>query len=411
MLTRFLERVKIGGCRAAATPPTRWDNAATMLAAYRPVLAVPAVRRAVLLGFLVRMPMFTVGVLVTVHIVTTLGRSYAAAGVAASVLLAAISLGAPWRGRLLDRLGLRRVVGPATLVQVGVAATAPFVPYAGLLVVLAVSGLFVVPGHALIRQSLITAVPAGQRRTALSLDGMLLELSAAIGPGIALAIATATSTRWTLLVVLLCGVLAGALLWWQDLPIHAEEAPAEPFARSAWLGRRFLAILLACATATVILSATDLGIVAALREHGRPALIGIAFAAWSLGSLVGGLIYGARGEALPLAGLLAALALVTALPAAAPGPWTFVGAVALAGVCCQPVITAGVEAVTAVVPDRARGEALGWHATSMTGGSALGAPAAGMVIDQTGARGAFLGVAALGLVVALGGSGLLARRR
>ena len=50
---------------------------------YRPVWAVPAVRRAVALGFLVRMPMFTIGILVTIHVVTALGRSYTAAGVAA----------------------------------------------------------------------------------------------------------------------------------------------------------------------------------------------------------------------------------------------------------------------------------------------------------------------------------------
>jgi len=141
---------------------------------YRPVWAVPAVRRAVALGFLVRMPMFTIGILVTIHVVTALGRSYTAAGVAAMVSTAAIGLGAPWRGRLLDRYGLRAVVGPAILVQLLVGAAIPFLPYAPLLAALAVSGLFVIPGHALIRQTLITAVPADRRRTALSLDGIVL---------------------------------------------------------------------------------------------------------------------------------------------------------------------------------------------------------------------------------------------
>ncbi|HQK30292.1 MAG TPA: MFS transporter, partial [Phycicoccus sp.] len=64
-----------------------------MWSAYRAVFAVPAVRRAVLLGFLVRMPMFTIGLLVTVHIVTDLGRSYGEAGIAATVLLASIAIG------------------------------------------------------------------------------------------------------------------------------------------------------------------------------------------------------------------------------------------------------------------------------------------------------------------------------
>ena len=87
--------------------------------------------------------------------------------------------------------GLRRVVAPALAVQMLVTWTVPFVDYVPLLVLLAISGLFVVPGHALIRQSLITAVGEEQRRTALSLDGMVLELSAAIGPAIAVAIVEA----------------------------------------------------------------------------------------------------------------------------------------------------------------------------------------------------------------------------
>jgi len=59
---------------------------------------VPAVRRAVALGFLIRMPMFVTGVLVTLHIVTMLGRSYTQAGIAAAVLLAAIAIGGALAG-------------------------------------------------------------------------------------------------------------------------------------------------------------------------------------------------------------------------------------------------------------------------------------------------------------------------
>ena len=82
-------------------------------------------------------------------------------------------------------------MAPAILVQLLVGAAIPFLPYAPLLAALAVSGLFVIPGHALIRQTLITAVPADRRRTALSLDGIVLELSAAIGPAVAVEIGRA----------------------------------------------------------------------------------------------------------------------------------------------------------------------------------------------------------------------------
>lgn len=381
-----------------------------MFDAYRPVLAVPAVRRAVLLGFLIRVPMFTIGLLVTVHIVTTLGRSYAAAGLATTVLTAAIGLGAPWRGRLLDRFGLRRVVGPSLVVQAGAAATGPFVDYGPLLVVLVVAGIFVIPGHAIIRQSLVTAVPPEQRRTALSLDGMVLELSAAVGPAAAVAVATMWSTRWMLLIALVLNVLAGVLLWWQNLTIHAEEKPEEPVSRREWLGPRFIAVLVACATSTIVLSAMDLGIVAVLREQDRSGFIGVAFGVWCLGSLVGGLVYGARHQQAPLPLLLFLLAVATLLPAFAQGIWTLLLALTVAGLLCQPTVTAGVEAITRLVPDRARGEAFGWHATSMTGGSAIGAPIAGFAIDQGGGKSAFVVAAVIGALVAAGGAAVIGAR-
>ena len=378
---------------------------------YRPVWAVPAVRRAVALGFLVRMPMFTIGILVTIHVVTALGRSYTAAGVAAMVSTAAIGLGAPWRGRLLDRYGLRAVVGPAILVQLLVGAAIPFLPYAPLLAALAVSGLFVIPGHALIRQTLITAVPADRRRTALSLDGIVLELSAAIGPAVAVGVATSWSTRWMLLAALMANVAAGVLLWLLDLPIHQDAVPEAPVSRRTWLRARFLAILAACATVTVVLSATEISAVAVLREADRPTLIGVVLAAWCIGSLVGGLAYGAMRRQPTLPALLLFLGLTTAPAAVAHGPVALSVAMFVAGLGCQPAITAGVEALTRVVPDRARGEALGWHGSAMTGGSAMGAPLAGLVIDARGGSAAFLGAAVLAVVIAVTGIVVLRARR
>ncbi len=378
---------------------------------YRPVWAVPAVRRAVALGFLVRMPMFTIGILVTIHVVTALGRSYTAAGVAAMVSTAAIGLGAPWRGRLLDRYGLRAVVGPAILVQLLVGAAIPFLPYAPLLAALAVSGLFVIPGHALIRQTLITAVPADRRRTALSLDGIVLELSAAIGPAVAVGVATSWSTRWMLLGALMANVAAGVLLWLLDLPIHQDAVPEAPVSRRTWLGARFLAILAACATVTVVLSATEISAVAVLREADRPTLIGVVLAAWCIGSLVGGLAYGAMRRQPTLPALLLFLGLTTAPAAVAHGPVALSVAMFVAGLGCQPAITAGVEALTRVVPDRARGEALGWHGSAMTGGSAMGAPLAGLVIDARGGSAAFLGAAVLAVVIAVTGIVVLRAHR
>jgi MFS family permease len=63
------------------------------------------------------------------------------------------------------------------------------------------------------------------------------------------------------------------------------------------------------------------------------------------------------------------------------------------------------------VPERVRGEALGWHGSAMTAGGALGAPVAGIAIDAAGWPGGFVACGAIGLAAATVGLLALRRRR
>src|SRR5688500_16294229 len=147
------------------------------LARYRRVLSSAALRQALLLGFLVRMPIFAGSVVLTLHVVSTLHRSYGAAGLVSGAATIAIAISGPWRGRLLDRLGLRRVVVPSIVVAAVCWSIAPFVDYWLLLALAALAGLFVVPSFSIIRQAVIAAVgDDDDRRTAISLDSVAVEL-------------------------------------------------------------------------------------------------------------------------------------------------------------------------------------------------------------------------------------------
>lgn len=145
------------------------------LGAYRPVLANRDTRNALLLGFLIRVPMWAGGVILTLHVVSSLGRAYGAAGLVTAASTVAIAVSGPWRGRLLDRIGLRRTVGPSLVVQVVCWSIAPWVGYAPLVAFAALAGLFVVPTFSILRQVIIRSVPSEQRRTALSLDSSATE--------------------------------------------------------------------------------------------------------------------------------------------------------------------------------------------------------------------------------------------
>jgi MFS family permease len=72
----------------------------------------------------------------------------------------------------------------------------------------------------------------------------------------------------------------------------------------------------------------------------------------------------------------------------------------LAGSCCAPTVTATVDTLSRSVPERARGEALGWHGSAMTAGAALGAPLAGAAIDRLGWQAGFTVPALIGLLAA-----------
>ena len=368
---------------------------------YRRVLSSPAVRQALLLGFLVRMPIFAGSVVLTLHVVSSLHRSYGAAGLVSAAATIAIAISGPWRGRLLDRLGLRRVVVPSVVVAALCWSVAPFVGYWWLLSLAALAGLFVIPSFSIIRQAVIAAVPEDDRRTAISLDSVAVELSFMVGPAAGVWAATVWPTSWVLFTIEMVGVAAGVLLWFAnpvireapddtDLDENGVPVGAAVVPRSRWFRGRFLAICLAATATTVVLGGSDIAIVAALRSFGDQASIGWVLAVWGLGSLVGG------------------LSVVTAPMALAAGAPSLAVLSFVAGLLCAPTITATVDQVSRVVPLSARGEAMGWHGSFMTAGMALGAPVAGVAMDTWGWEAGFTLVAVVGFAVA--GAGAAATR-
>jgi predicted MFS family arabinose efflux permease len=383
------------------------------LGPYRRVLSVPALRQALVLGIMVRIPIFAGGVLLTLHVVQTLGRSYGAAGLVSGAATICIAVSGPWRGRLLDTKGLRRVVLPSLVVTALCWSIAPFVGYLPLLLLAALAGLFIVPTFSIIRQAVIAVVPESDRRTALALDSVAVELSFMVGPLIGVWAAVIWPTAWVLFTIEMLGVVAGLGLWLANPVLRADPSEADDRAgdstgnlsRSAWFRPRFLAACAAAAATTIVLSGCDIAIVAALREFDEIPLIGPVLAIWGLGSVVGGLVYGAWRRSIPAFLLLGCLSLATIPIALAPRVWPLAALAFLSGLPCAPTITATVDQVSRVVPDGARGEAMGWHGSSMTAGSALGAPLAGLAIDQWGWRGGFVSVSLIGLAVALAGAG------
>lgn len=393
------------------------------MAAYRRLLGIPTVRSVLVLGFVIRVPVWATFVVLTLHVVTGLDRSYTAAGLLSTASTIAVAVAGPWRGRALDRIGLRATIGPQLVVLAVVWSIAPFVPYAALLALAVIGGLANLPLFSVVRQALISAVDDADRKAVLSLDAIITELSFMLGPVLGVLLATWIDTSWALLGTQLVGVAGGLVLWWvnpalvPDATPGPEPAPADEPGRTAapargavpapviWRDPAIVAVLAAGVATTVVLTGTDLGVVAALRALHEPGSIGWMLAIWGAGSAVGALVYGALHRPVPLNLLLALLAATTMPVAFATDRLTLGLLLFGCGLFCAPTVTAASEALSRAVPVTSLGEVLGWQGVAFTIGSAAGAPIAGAAIDHSGWQASFVvtgAVALLAGVVALG---------
>lgn len=378
---------------------------------YAEVLRIPVVRRILLLGILVRVPLWAANIALTLHVVTHLHRSYADAGLVGFVVAISLAISSPWRGRRLDQIGLRRAVAPSIFVCAALWSIAPWVSFWPFLVVVAIAALFTVPTFTIVRQVLIAQVPDHQRTTALSIDGIATELSYLVGPVLGVVAATTLPTPVALLLCQLGVVLGATLIWVVNPPLVHEltdlSAGAVPV--RSWMTPRAVAILAISAVCVLILTGEDLSTVAALRSWHHPSSIGWMLALWGLGSAIGGVVYGALRRRPSAALLLVALAASTAVVALAPGEAWFALLLFVSGAFCAPTITATVDALSRSVPASVRGEAMGWHGSALTLGSALGAPVIGFALDRGGWAWGFALAGIVGLAIALPGLALQRR--
>lgn len=388
---------------------------------YRQVLRLPGVTRLLVLGTVARVAPVASGIVLTLHVVLTLDGGYAAAGLVGTATTVGMAVGAPWRGRAIDRVGLRRALLPSVLAEAVVWSIAPFVGYRMLLLVSVVGGVLGLPIFTAVRQSLSVLVPEHQRRPAYTMDSIGLELSFMVGPALGVVVATTISTQVAVLGVGAAIVLSGVALMVLNPPTrsadHASSSgPAarvtgEPPAtsRRGWVSAPLLAIFAATAAAAMVLAGTDVAVVAHLRETDDVAFTWVVFLAWGVASTSGALVFGAVKKAPTSFVLTLVMSLLTIPIGLASGPWGLVLAILPAGALCAPVLTATADAVSRLVPEDVRGEAMGWHGSSLTIGLAVGAPLAGAAIDGVAP---WAGFAAVGLVgLAIGAFGVVAQAR
>lgn len=379
------------------------------LARYGSFLGRRDVLRLVISSVLARLP----GGMVQLAVVLVIQHrsSLAAAGAAAAVLAVGTAVIGPFRGRTTDRLGARRVLLTSGIAQgagllgllIAVTASAPVV----IDVLLAgVIGVSTPPVNPVMRTIWSRKFSGATRRTAFSLESVLLDLTYIAGPALVAVVAAAGSALWTLVLTgLMC--VCGCLLL--AAAPESRDWQASSSGPRHWLGawrsaslRRLLPLgFFVTGSITVI----ELALVAFARSHGEPSASGYLIALFSVGSMAGGLVYGAMtlrsGVLRQLAVVAACLGAGYILSALASSVVVLAVTIAITGLFLAPSITLEYSAVDEVVDPATATESFALLNASGQGGSAAGAVLAGFFGEHLGAHSVFGAGAAMILIAAL----------
>lgn len=379
------------------------------MSVYRELLRTPGTTSVFIASFFARIPMLALPLALTLLVVEGLGHNYTEAGVVAAVETLGVAFGAPWRGRRIDELGLRRAILPSIIAVAIIYPAMSVASYVMLLPLAFLAGIFLIPIYSIVRLSLAVLVPEERRRSAFSFDAIVAEAAFIIGPAAAGILVIHVSPQIAVVVVGLSTIVAGGLFWVLNPPTRTASGHVrdpEPIAvpevsGKSWVTRDLWFLYLVSGGAMVTLLATDLSIIAELREQDALGWLWIAYLGWGLSSLIGGALYGARQSPVRPSHLLLVMSIATIPIGLAHSPWALALAVIPAGLLCAPVMAAASEWITHLVAEDRRGEAMGWHGTAFTVGGSIAGPLIGFSIDHSGAWGGFAVGGAVGAAIAV----------
>lgn len=230
-----------------------------------------------------------------------------------------------------------------------------------------------------------------------------------MGPAIAGFLVVAAPWPGTALVGAGAAMVAGSVGFALSRAVRAT--PARPAGLSVGplgaLGRPGMrTIALAALGFGLVIGSAEVAVLATTAQAGSAALGAVLLSAWSVTSVLAGVLYGRRPWPRPLhlrmpallggfATLVAAMALT--VPTASLSLLACV--MLLAGALITPQLTGISLAIHVVAPAGTATEAFGWVVTAATLGTAAGQSGAGAVIEAVGPAGAFLAGGAAGAVL------------
>ena len=365
---------------------------------YAEVLSPAGATSALLASVVGRLSVGMNGLALLILVRATSG-SYATAGAVAAAYAVSLAVGSPSRARSADRRGAARilalcaVIHPAAVVGLVLFADAG-APTLALVGAALLMGVTVPPLGSVMRALWGSLVVPAALPTAYALESVVVELCFVVGPLlVALLVGAGQSVP---LIVSATAATVGALWLASSGRVRATQPHPE---RSVHLaGPLVNPVVRACLLNALFVGAgfgtIEVGVLAFVREEGSAGVAtGVVLAVWSLGSMVGGLVYGSLRPRAPatrqLPALVTAVAVGACLPVLAPGVVALGALLALSGSTIAPFSACNSVLLGASAPTGTVTEAFAWNASMIFGGAAAGTAVAGVLIDAYGARAAF----------------------
>jgi MFS family permease len=407
---------------------------------YAEIFSIPRAWRFSVAGVIGRLPMSMYGLGTVLLISAGTGR-YGLAGTVAAAGALGNAFFAPQLGRLVDRLGQHRVLVPICVIfalsVVGLVTAVQLRFPVWTLFGFAIVGGATMPQLGPMARARWSVLLAGTSRlhTAFSIESIADELCFIVGPAAVTLLATQVHPAAGVTTAAICCL--GGTLWFAaqrgtEPPVKALEVRQGGWGAGAPhagghrgvvpRGKYSLAApgLVVLVPAYLFLGSmfvsVDLSTVDFAARAGYKPLAGVILGCYALGSATGGLWYGSRSWRAPAWKRLAVTLSLTVAGVctfwAMPNLLVLAIVIYLCGLTIAPTLIAGYSLLeSTALPGRAT-EAMSWLGTGISVGVALGATAAGFILDAFGPRWGYAYAAASGVttvVIYLSGLRRLAR--
>jgi MFS family permease len=353
--------------------------------------------------------MISLAILLLVHGQT---NSFLDAGLAVGGFAATGAVMGPPLGAIVDRHGQRAVLLPAACCQAALLVVLVLVaqakaPVAAIVLAAALAGAAQPPIAGCIRALWSELASDGETlETAYALDATTQEVIWTLGP---LLVGSAAGLISPAAAVLLCAAitLGGTTLFATSTLSSGWKAQVRERAHGGALASAGMrALLVTVVLAGVVIGAVEVGLPAFAVEHGSHWSSGPLLALYSVGSMIGGLLYSAKSWRLSpgqrYSAMLVAMALAVAPLAFAPSLAAGYALSVIAGLGIAPMLTAQFSLVGALAAAGTTTEAFAWQRAATIAGMAAGSTLGGSLVDSVGAKGAFaLGCATVALAALL----------